>query len=136
MIAETASPTPNAIHEMEMAKTNTFPQNPASCSVIFPFISMIIFAGVFMLKSLSCFMDILSIREKQKAPDCSSNQGLLFYAMQQKSPRNSEALSYGCIYAFWKLTRIMHRFFCMVKDLFCFLCTFPIIRRFPFSPTP
>lgn len=35
--------------------------------------------------------------------------------MQQKSPRNSEALSYGCIYPFWKLTRIMHRFFCMVN---------------------
>ena len=31
-------------------------------------------------------MDILSIREKQKAPDCSSNQGLLFYVMQQKKP--------------------------------------------------
>lgn len=52
----------------------------------------------------------------------------------KKSPRNSEALSYGCIHPFWKLTRIMHRFFCMVKDLSCFLCKLPIIRRFPFSP--
>lgn len=52
---------------------------------------------------------------KAKTPDTRQRSGVLFYAMQQKSPRNSEALYYGCIYPFWKLTRIMHRFFCMVN---------------------
>lgn len=40
-----------------------------------------------MLKSLSCFMDILSIREKQKPLRRYQRSRVLFYAMQQKSPR-------------------------------------------------
>lgn len=65
-------------------------------------------------------MDILSIREKQKPLRRYQRSRVLFYAMQQKSPRNSEALSYGCIYPFWKLTRILSYFFGHVNS-FSFL---------------
>jgi hypothetical protein len=48
---------------------------------------------------------------KAKTPDTRQRSGVLFYAMQQKSPRNSEALFDGCIYPFWKLPSILSYFF-------------------------